>query len=161
MQLSVGDKVVCPGRGVGQITRLERLDLVEGFERYYVIEMPDKGLTLRVPVRKTEALGIRPIMSRAELACVLDTLRGMPRQLSEDYKKRQDWVRERLEIGGPVRIAKIVRDLTWHERRARLTKVDTDLLARGRDSLTAEIASVTDTKIAEARQLIDDALTAS
>ena len=92
---------------------------------------------------------------------ILDTLRDMPRQLSEDYKKRQDWVRERLEIGGPIRIARIVRDLTWHERRARLTKVDTDLLARGRDSLTAEIASLTDTKIAEARQLIDDALTAS
>ncbi len=161
MQLSVGDKVVYPRHGVGRITGLEHLDLVEGFERYCVIEIFDKGLTVRVPVRKMEELGVRPVMSPAKLAQVLDALRDRPHLLSDDYKKRQDWVRERLKTGRPLCIAEIVRDLTWHERRARLTRIDSDLLALGREVLSAEIAWVTDTEVADAKQAIDDALTVS
>jgi len=159
-RLSVGDKVVFPKRGIGRITGLESLDLVEGFERYYVIEIPD-GLTVRIPVRKAAELGIRPVMSRAVLANVLKALGSSPRPLSEDYRERQAWVRERLATGAPVRIARIVRDLTWHEWRTHLTKADTALLARGRDLLSAEMAVVTGTELADARRTINDALMAA
>lgn len=158
MELSVGDKVVYPRHGVGRITGEEQLDLVEGFERYYVIEILDKGLTVHVPMRKMEELGVRPVMSRAKLARVLESLRGTPHPLSEDYRKRQAGVREKLETGGPLRIAEMVRDLTWHERRAHLTKADTELLARGREFLSAEIASLTGTEVTQAKQMIDAAL---
>jgi CarD family transcriptional regulator len=160
MRLLVGDKVVCPKRGIGQITALESLDLVEGFERYYVIEIPD-GLTVHIPVRKAAELGIRLVMSRSKLAHVLKELGSSPRPLSEDYRERQAWVRERLATGAPIRIARIVRDLTWHERRAHLTQADTDLLTRGRDFLSAEIAIVTGTEVVDARQTINDALMAA
>ena len=159
MKFSVGDKVVHPRCGFGRVTGLERLDLVDGFERYYVIEIPDAALTVRVPVRKVTELGVRPVMSQAKLARVLATLRGKPRSLSEDYKERQARIRERLEAGGPLRIAEIVRDLTWHERREHLTKADSDLLARGRQFLSTEIALVTDTDVADAKHTIDAALT--
>jgi CarD family transcriptional regulator len=159
MEFSVGDKVVHPRCGFGQVVGLERLDLVDGFERYYAIRIPDQGLTVHVPVRKAVELGVRPVMSRAKLARVLDMLRGKPRLLSEDYKERQAWIRERLEAGSPLRIAEIVRDLTWHERRAHLTKADSDLLARGRQFLSAEIALVTNTDVADAKHAIDVALT--
>jgi CarD family transcriptional regulator len=161
MQLSVGDKVVYPRHGLGRITGQENLDLVEGFEDYYVIEFIDKGLTVRVPLRKMEELGVRPVMSPDKLVQVLDTLSGKPHLLSEDYRKRQDWVREMLKTGGPLRIAEIVRDLTWHERHAHLTKADSELLARGREFLSAEIALVIDREIADAKQAIDDALITS
>jgi len=160
MKFSVGDKVVHPRHGFGQITALERLDLVEGFERYYVITVPDQGLTVRVPVRKMEELGVRPVMSRAKLSRVLETLRDRPRQLSEDYRQRQDWIRERLETGVSLRIAEVVRDLTWHERRGHLTKADSELLTRGRDFLATEIAVVTDAEIPDAKRTIDSALVA-
>jgi CarD family transcriptional regulator len=160
VRLSVGDSVVFPKRGIGQITGLESLDLVEGFERYYVIEIPD-GLTVRIPVRKAAELGVRLVMSRAKLAHVLTELRSSPRPLSEDHRERQDSVRETLATGAPIRIARIVRDLTWHERRAHLTQADTHLLARGRDFLSAEIAVVTGTEVVDARQAINDALMAA
>jgi len=158
MEFSVGDKVVHPRHGFGQIIDMKCLDLVEGFERYYVIEMRDQGLTIHVPVRKIDALGVRPIMSHAKMARVLATLSGRPCQLSADYKERQARIREKLETGGPLQIAEILRDLTWHERRARLTAADSALLARGRDFLATEIAVVTDTEIGNAKKAIDTAL---
>lgn len=161
MEFSVGDKVVHPIHGPGHITGLERLNLVEGFERYYVIEVSDRGLTVHVPIRTAEELGLRPVMSPVRLDQVLDTLSGRPRLLSEDYRVRQARARERLEAGAPLRIAEIVRDLTWHERRAYLTKADSDLLARGRDLLAAEIALVTGAEFTDARQKIEAALAAT
>jgi CarD family transcriptional regulator len=161
MEFSVGDKVVHPRYGCGQISGLERLDLVEGFERYYVIEIPDQGLTVHIPMSKIEKVGLRPIMSRAKLARVLDTLRGRPRPLSEDYKERQARIREKLKTGGPLRIAEMLRDLTWYERRAHLTEADSALLARGREFLAAEIALVTDTEVTDAKRAIDTALMAA
>lgn len=158
MEFLVGDRVVHPKHGFGQITALHHLDLVEGFKHYYVIVVPDQGLTVHVPVRKVEELGIRRVMSRAKLSRVLDTLRGRPCQLSEDYKERQARIREKLETGGPLQIAEILRDLTWHERRAHLTAADSALLSRGREFLAAEIAVVTGTEIISAKQAIDTAL---
>jgi CarD family transcriptional regulator len=158
VEFSVGDKVVHPKHGFGRIFGLEQLDVVEGFNRYYVIEIPDQGLTVHVPVRNVDALGVRPIMSRFKLGQVLDVLRDSPQPLPEDYRERQAWARERLETGDPLRIAGIVRDLIWYERRAHLTEADSALLARGREFLASEIALVTETQIAEANELINDAL---
>jgi CarD family transcriptional regulator len=137
MQFSVGDKVIHPRHGCGQIVGLERLGLVEGFERYYVIKFPEKGLTVHVPVRKVEALRVRPVMSRAKLARVMDALR---------------------DSGRPVRIAEAVRDLTWLKQHGRLTRADTDLLARGRELLSSEIALATGTDTLDAKQTINIAL---
>jgi CarD family transcriptional regulator len=158
VEFSVGDKVVHPGRGCGQIIGLEHLDLVEGFERYYVIEFPDKGLTVHVPVRKAEEVGVRPVMSRDELARVLDTLRARPRSLSEDFRERETRIREGLKTGQPLRLAEIVRDLTWLKRHAPLTKADRELLARGREFLSAEIALASGTDFLAAKRTIDAAL---
>jgi RNA polymerase-interacting CarD/CdnL/TRCF family regulator len=44
MEFSVGEKVIHPRHGCGQIVGPERLDLVEAFERYYVIKFAEKGL---------------------------------------------------------------------------------------------------------------------
>jgi CarD family transcriptional regulator len=158
MEFSIGDKVVHPRHGFGRIVDIKSLDIVEGFERYYVIEIHDQGLTVNVPVRQIDFLGVRPVMSRAKMARVLATLRSRPSQLSEDYKERQALIKEKLETGGPLRIAEILRDLTWLERSARLTAADSALLARGRDFLAAEIAVVTGTEVASAKQAIDTAL---
>jgi CarD family transcriptional regulator len=160
MQLAIGDTVVYPGRGIGEIIDIQRLDLVEGFERYYVVEIRDKRLTVSVPMRKIEELGVRPAMSRAKLVSVLETLGSSPQPLPANYKQRQDQVREELETGRPLRIAAAMRDLTWRQHEAYLTKVDSDLLVQARDALTAEIASITGTQLAAARQQIEDALAA-
>ena len=158
MQFSVGQKVIHPRYGVGRIINVEHQELVEGFKHYYVIKIPDKRLTVRVPMRKTDELGVRPVMSRAKLARVLDTLRSMPRQLPEDSKERQTRIREKLRTGRPIQIAKAVRDLTWHKRLAHFTKPDSDLLSRGRELLAAEIALVTDSEVADVNKTIDAAL---
>lgn len=158
MQFSIGDKVVHPMHGAGRITGVEHQELVEGFRHYYVVEIAGKGLTVFVPMRKADALGIRPAMCPAELTRVLDTLGSTPQELPGDHRQRQKGILEKLKTGCPIQVAEAVRDLTWHKQRDHLTRADSQLLNRGRDLLAAEMALVADTAVDDANGVIDAAL---
>ncbi len=158
MQFSVGDKVVHPQYGPGQIVGVEHRELVEGFEHYYVIELLIDGSTLFIPMRKMNELGMRAVMSQAKLARVLATLREMPQRLSKDFKVRQARIREKLATARPTKVAEAVRDLTGRRRRSHLTKVDERLLKQSREFLAAEMAAVNGIDVVYAHQEIDAAL---
>ncbi len=158
MRFSIGDKVVHPHRGPGRIIDVERQSFLDVAKRYYVIDMPARALTVRIPVRKVDEVGLRPAMTREKLDLVLDILHGRPRGLPADHKERQESVRERIQAARPIPMAEAVRDLTWHGRSAHLTKTDADLLKVVQEFLAAEMALASDTKLSEANETIELAL---
>jgi CarD family transcriptional regulator len=158
MKFAVGDKIMHPNFGVGQITKETHRELVEGFEHYFVIEVMRTGATAYVPKRKMSELGVRMVMSIDEMFQVLDTLGSEPRTLAQDYKERQAKIEEQLDTRRPIPIAEAVRDLTWREQESHLTKRDGDLLAKGVELLTSEMAIASDSDEFEAQQSIDTAL---
>jgi RNA polymerase-interacting CarD/CdnL/TRCF family regulator len=89
MGFSVGDKVMHPKFGAGQITGEKHRELVDGFKHYYVINVVGTKATAYVPIRKMDELGVRLVMSSGKLTQVLGTLRSVPSTLSNDYKERQ------------------------------------------------------------------------
>jgi CarD family transcriptional regulator len=159
MGFSVGDKVMHPSFGAGQITGEVHRELVDGFKHYYVIEVMGRGATAYIPIRKMDELGVRLAMSSGKLGQVLGTLRALPATLSNDHKVRQKGVQEKLETGLPVPIAETVRDLSWHRKRRHLTLGDEALLNRGLERLAAEMALSSDTDVADAHDLINGTLT--
>lgn len=161
MQFSVGDKVVHPHYGPGRVTRIEHREILNGKKRYYVIEIPQGALTVYVPRRKMDEVGVRAAMSRAKLRSVLDKLGSRPRRLPEDYKERQEEIWEKLKTGRVMALAETVRDLTWHEQRAHLTKKDSEFLAQGTRRLAAEMALVLGTEVADMEKMIGDTAAAA
>lgn len=147
-----------PHRGPGRIIDVERQEFLDVAKRYYVIDMPDRALTVRIPVRKVDEVGLRPAMTREKLDLVLDILHGRPRGLPADHKERQESVRERIQAARPIPMAEAVRDLTWHGRSAHLTKTDADLLKVVQEFLAAEMALTSDTNLSEANETIELAL---
>jgi CarD family transcriptional regulator len=158
MQFRIGDKVVHPHHGPGQITAIERKQFLDEAKRYYVIEIPTQALTVYVPRRQVDSIGIRPAMSQARLARVMDTLRSKPGSLPEDYKERQEGVWEKLRTSLPIQVAEVVRDLTWRRRHGHLTKKDSEYLEQGQEMLAAEMALLADSEISDARKKIDSML---
>lgn len=161
MQFSVGDKIVHPHHGPGSITGIEHRELLDGTKRYYVIEIPGQGLTVYMPVRKADEMGIRPAMSQSRFPRVLSMLRGKPHPLPEDYRKRQEQIWAQLRTRRVMQLARVVRDLTWHRKMAHLTKIDSDYLKQGRELLAAEMALVSGDAISDASRLIEATMTAA
>lgn len=158
MGFDVGDKVVHPYHGPGIIFRVEQKEFMESQERYYVIEIPDQGLTLHIPEHRMSVTGVRLAMSAKERRQVLDILRAKPDPLPDDHKERQEQIWEKLKTGESIQVAETVRDLMWHEQQAHLTKKDTDYLDRARKMLAAEIALVDDCEVAEANRMVETIL---
>jgi CarD family transcriptional regulator len=161
MPFAVGDKVVHPHHGPGWVRDIEHKEFMEGPEHYYVIEIPDQGLILYIPKHRIAETGVRSAMKPAQLKRMLKTLSSGPEPLPGDYKERQEQVWEKLRTGLPLEVAEAVRDLTWYQHDAHLTKKDTDYLDRGRKLLAAEMALVSDIDIAEATKTIEATLMAA
>ena len=158
MEFAVGDGVMYPSRGAGRITGVEHIELVEGFDHYYVIDIPSERLIVRIPVRKVADLGLRPVMSETKLEDVLGVLRSKPDKLADDYKERQLLIDEQIKTGSAMRMAAVIRDLTWRLRVHYLTKRDGDLLNQARDLLVTEMAVATDRDVSALQEEIDTAL---
>jgi RNA polymerase-interacting CarD/CdnL/TRCF family regulator len=158
MEYSIGDMVMHPQFGPARIMGLEDQEWVEGFKRYCVLEVPGHNMILRLPVRKLDASGLRPLMSRSKLVQVMCTLGGAPETLSDDANERHRELQERVRTCKPLKMASVIRDLTWRQRDIHLTKRDIDLLDRARQLLTSEIASATDSQVELADQAIDGTL---
>ena len=140
---------------------MERRELLDGKKMYFEIEIPVQELSVYLPRKTMEDMGVRPAISRTRLPRVLDKLRSQPRILPNDYKERQAEVWEQLKTGLVMQLAEAVRDLAWHEKREHLTKKDTQYLAQGKSRLAAEMAIVSGEELSDMETLIDDTLSAA
>ena len=158
MQFFIGDKVVHPRFGPGLVTALTDREASGGPTHYYVIEVPDQRLTVQVPVLTADGAGMRHAMSRSSAARVLSILRGKPHVLPLNFRERQEQMASKLRTGRVTQLVRVVRDLTWHGKHARLTNVDGVYLKQGIDQLAAEIALVSGQTIPDTNKQIGAAL---
>jgi len=107
----LGDTVVHPQHGVGQIVKLEEREFERGeTRRYYEITIPG-GSTVWVPVDLANS-GLRALASKRELASCREILRADPTDLIEDGRVRQSALVEHLKQGTLAAQCEVVRDLS-------------------------------------------------
>lgn len=107
----IGDQVVHPQHGVGQIVRLEDQEFERGhIRRYYEIDIP-RGSTLWVPVDLSNS-GLRRLAQKSELAHCREILQTRPIPLTEDGRVRQSTLVEHLKQGTLAAQCEVVRDLS-------------------------------------------------
>jgi CarD family transcriptional regulator len=158
MEYEIGDKIMHPAHGAGEITAVKDIELVEGFEHYYEIRIPAESLTLNIPMRKMDEMGVRPVMKAKKLERVLETLSAIPEELSDNYKSRLAVIDRKIKSGEPIPLAEAVRDMTWRDETGSLTRGDAKLLSVAREQLAAEMALVMGADVNRATRLMDQTL---
>lgn len=158
MEYIVGENVVHPAHGAGTIVDIQEREIIEGLTRYYVIEFGEKNLTVSVPVRRTDEIGIRTVMTEAKFDQVIDTLSRRPGQLPKDYKERRAVLAKLIQSGRPVKVAEALRELTWRREDKHLTVADTRMLDQARTMLVTEMSLATDSEPLAIESAINEAL---
>ncbi|HEY5730966.1 MAG TPA: CarD family transcriptional regulator [Anaerolineales bacterium] len=110
MMFNVGDRVVHPQHGVGEVVKLEDRAFGSGVtRRYYEVSIPGAGSTLWVPLEP--AYGLRKLATKSEIKDCRKTLASRPSPLTDDARSRQSNLAERLKEG-TIRVqCEVVRDL--------------------------------------------------
>lgn len=108
---NVGDYVVYPAHGVGQITD-EEAQIIGGMElKVFVISFDKEKMILRVPVRRAAAAGLRHLSTRNEVEKVLSTLQGRAKSGRGMWSRRAQEYEGKINSGNILSIAEVVRDL--------------------------------------------------
>lgn len=116
MRFKVGDQVIHPRHGLGQVTRLAIKQFVEGGKRpFYEIAFPDSTLWVPLNLKNSE---IRKLSAKAEIASCRQVLIAPARLLESDLRLRQIELNEHIKEGTITARCEVVRDLTassWHK----------------------------------------------
>lgn len=159
MEYAIGQNIIHPAHGPGEVVGFERQEVKGDEQRYCVIRFVDKRLTIRIPLLRCEEVGLRTTMSHEKIRQVMATLRELPQQLPKDFKQRHKQIESLVYSGVPVKIAEAVRELTWRRSHNKyLGLADQRLLREGKELLVQEMALVTEQDTSEIETDIEAAL---
>ncbi len=151
MKFSVGDKAVHPAHGVGEVTSIEKKTIAGSDKRFYIMKIVDSGMTVMVPVDGVERLGLREVITKREATKVYKELKKDEMAVtSQPWNRRYREYTEMLKSGSPIKVAKVLRDLSRLRGEKDLSFGERRLLEQARNLLVAELAlarSVKETKV--------------
>ena len=151
---TVGEKVVHPMHGAGVIAEITEERLSGVSERYYVFTAPLSGLTLKIPVGNSNAVGLRQPISRQQLAEMLSSLREAEEDTTENWSHRYRENMERIKSGDLREVARVIKGLMSREVRRGLSTVERKMLRSAKQILLSEVMLVEDLSYDGAEQLL-------
>lgn len=154
MAFNVGTKVIHPAYGAGEIIAIKERELGQHVNEYYVIRMPAQNMTVMVPTDKADEIGLRPVSQQKTIAEMWDVLGSAPGDLSDEYKERQERIREQLRSGDILEIAEVLRDLRARQEDQKLTQADKGLMDQAENFVAGELALAHNMDVKDARALI-------
>lgn len=109
-RFKIGDRVVHPQHGVGQVSNLDEKEFSPGAKlQYYEVAILG-GSTVWVPINLTIS-GLRKLANKSQIALCRGILSAHPSPLTEDSRFRQSELATRLKQGAIQYQCEVVRDL--------------------------------------------------
>lgn len=141
---NVGDKVVYPVHGAGEVVAIERREVAGTARDYYILNMPFSGLRLSVPMSEAGRLGLRNLMSERDAERVLAILSGevAAARFPEKWNHRSRLLVDKIKAGDVCELAEVVKNLAERERARALATGEKRLFEQARDILLSELKLV-------------------
>src|SRR5436305_13084581 len=111
LSFDVGDYVVYPKHGVGRVVELQSTEIAGTRLDLYVLRFEKEKMTLRVPVNKADAVGMRKLSSDKTMKDALQTLTGKPKVKRTMWSRRAQEYEAKINSGDLTSIAEVTRDL--------------------------------------------------
>ena len=139
---TTGDLVVYPTHGVGKIVAIEEQEIAGHTLSVFVVHFDKDRMTLRVPLAKTKASGLRRLSSRKEMEAAMSKLRGRSRAKRTMWSRRAQEYQAKIASGDPGSIAEVVRDLFRNTGQPEQSYSERQIYQAALDRLVREFAAV-------------------
>lgn len=108
---TVGEHVVYPSHGVGQIVGYETQEIADEKVELMVICFDKDRMILRIPIGKAKASGLRALSSSKEMQKALESLKIKTKARRTMWSRRAQEYENKINSGDPTSIAEVIRDL--------------------------------------------------
>ncbi len=154
----IGETVVYPKHGVGEISKIENIEISNIKTNFYVVKMEQSKLIIRVPLDKKEEVGLRKISSKKTIENVYSTLKLKPKIRRIMWSRRAQEYETKIFSGDPIKIAEVVRDLYRKSTQAEQSYSERQMFQVAIERLAREVAAVEKTDYFQSTEKIEQIL---
>ena len=150
--------IVYPAHGVGKIVSIDKHE-VAGIElEMFVILFEKDKMTLRIPIEKAAAIGLRSVSSPELIVKAMETLKGRPRVKRAMWSRRAQEYEQKINSGDLISIAEVVRDLHRNDEQREQSYSERQLYEAALERLIRELAVVDSVEESVAQAKVDAVL---
>ena len=157
-EFKIGEIVVYPKHGVGEISKIENMEVANIKASFYVVKMEQSKLVIRVPLDKKDEVGLRKISSKKTIEEVYNTLKLKPKIRRIMWSRRAQEYETKIFSGDPVKISEVVRDLFRKSSQAEQSYSERQMFQVAIERLAREVAAVEKTDYFQSTEKIEQIL---
>lgn len=157
--LNIGDIVVYPMHGAGEIAGIEECEVMGEHKSYYVLKLPMGNLKVMIPVDNAENIGLREVIGEEELNEVLAVLKAKPEKAKGSWNKRFQSNLDRMKSGDLKEVASVARNLIKQDKERRISSGEKRLMDLAKQILVSEFVYAANKDVKEAEAWIEELTT--
>ena len=157
-EFNIGEIVVYPKHGVGEIIKIENMEISDIKTKFYVVKIEQSKLTIRVPLEKQIEVGLRKISSKKIIEEVFNTLKLKPKIRRIMWSRRAQEYETKIFSGDPIKISEVVRDLFRKTSQAEQSYSERQMFQVAIERLAREVAAVEKTDYFQSTEKIEQIL---
>jgi len=108
----IGEYAVYPSHGIGKIIDIETAVIAGQDFSCYLMYFEKEKLTIKVPVKNSNKIGLRPLVSKTQMEEVLSILRSGNKKMKGMWSRRAQEYESKINSGDIMALAEVLRDLT-------------------------------------------------
>ncbi len=132
--------VVYPGHGVAVVVLIEEKKIDKNVEKYYVLELVENKTRIMVPVKNADKVGLRSIISNAEVKKIFKILKSSPEEGDPNWNRRHTEYQDKIKTGSIEKAAEVYRDLMFAKNEKELSFGEKKILDTTKKLLITEIS---------------------
>jgi CarD family transcriptional regulator, regulator of rRNA transcription len=139
IEFEIGDNVVSPHHGAGQVIRKEVKDILGEQREYLTVKILHNDLTVMVPTEKAAVTGLRRVMDEETVKKVLALLSEEVSEMPKNWNRRFKHNRDKIKTGDIYELAEVVRNLAIREAAKGLSTGEKQMFTRAKKILCSEL----------------------
>lgn len=156
--MKIGSKIVYPMHGAGIVVKIEAEDFFGKRVEYCTMKVAQKDMTLKFPVSRKDSLHIREVSNTDTIMGAIKTKEPEEYITSSNWNKRYQITLDKMKIGSPTDMAKVLVNLKSLESDRGLSSGERQLYHNAMDILSSELMLIEDCDYEGAYGLLEKCL---
>jgi CarD family transcriptional regulator len=161
IEFELGDNVVYPHHGAGQVHAKEVKEVFGQRREYLTIKILHNDMTVMVPTENAALAGLRRVIDEETVEKVLNVLRDDVSDMPKNWNRRFKHNRDKIKTGDIYELAEVVRNLALRESEKGLSSGEKQMYTRAKKILASELMYALDKDESEAEAYLDGLLSRS
>ena len=161
MHFKIGDMVVYPNQGVGEIRDVFSQDIMGRKEKFYKLRILANDSIVMIPITNVENVGLRRLSSEKDLKSLFLTLESNSFEGEQDWKNRYKENVEKMKTGSIVEVGEVLQNLYFLSFAKPLSFREKKMYDRARQLVISEISTVRGESEGDVEQSVDTMLSSA